>query len=55
MTDPGPVSNLGNAVGAASDSVAGKLSSIAPMVTAVSAAPARVQPNSKSSVGEGKR
>lgn len=44
---PGPASNHGNAVGAASGSAAGKLSSIAPMVTAVSAAPARVQPNSR--------
>jgi len=47
MTDPGPASNLGNAAAAAYGSVAGKLSSIAPMVTAVSAAPARAQPNSR--------
>jgi hypothetical protein len=47
MTDPGPASNLGNAVGEASGSAAGKLSSLIAMMAAVCAAPARVQPNSR--------
>jgi hypothetical protein len=47
MTDPGPASNLGNAVGADPGSAPDKLSSIVPTVTAVSAAPTPVQPNSR--------